>query len=58
MRLVLLALAAVGAWLALRRRRADDHRAVVAWEDGSELELRAGTSERERLTSIAGGVLR
>jgi hypothetical protein len=58
MRLVLLALAAVGAWLVLRRRRADEHRVVVAWEDGSEVELRAGTPEREQLTSIAGEVLR
>ena len=58
MRLVLLAAAAVGAWLLLRRRRADEHRVVVAWADGSELELRDGMPERERLVAIAEGALR
>ena len=42
-RLVLLAAAAVGAWLFLRRRRAGDERhVVVGWADGSELELGDG----------------
>ena len=58
MRLVLLAAAAVGAYLLLRRRRTDPRRVVVGWSDGSELELRPGTPERERLVEIAGGVLR
>ena len=58
MRLALLAAAAFGVWLLLRRRRADERRVVVAWADGSELELRAGTPERERLVSIAEGALR
>ena len=58
MRLVLLAAAAVGAWLLLRRRRADEHHVVVAWADGSELELRDGMPERERLVAIAEGALR
>ena len=57
MRLVLLAAAAVGAWLLLRRRRADGRRVVVGWGDGSELELRDGTP-KERLLAIAEGVLR
>ncbi len=58
MRLVLLAAAAVGAWLFLRRRRSGDERhVVVGWADGSELELGAGTS-RERLVSIAESALR
>jgi hypothetical protein len=57
-RLVLLAAAAVGAWLLFRRRRADGRRVVVAWADGSELELRDGMPEREHLVSIAEGVLR
>ena len=58
MRLVLLAAAAVGAWLFLRRRRAADERhVVVGWTDGSELELGEGAS-RERLVGIAEGVLR
>jgi hypothetical protein len=57
-RLALLAAAAIGAWLLLRRRRADGHRVVVGWQDGSELELRAGSPERERLVDVARGVLR
>ena len=58
MRLVLLAAAAVGAWLFLRRRRAADRRrVVVAWADGSELELGEGAS-RDRLLAIAEGALR
>jgi hypothetical protein len=57
-RLVLLAAAVVGAWLLLRRGRADEHRVVVAWADGSELELGEGVPARERLVSIAEGALR
>jgi len=57
-RLVLLAAAAVGAWLLLRRRRTGDERhVVVGWADGAELELGEGTS-RQRLVSIAEGALR
>ncbi len=57
MRLVLLAAAAVGAWLFLRgRRAADRRRVVVAWADGSELELGEGAS-RDRLLAIAEGAL-
>jgi len=57
-RLVVLAAAAVGAWLFLRRRRtADERHVVVGWADGSELELGEGAS-RERLVAIAEGVLR
>ena len=58
MRLVLLAAAAVGAYLLLRRRRTDPRRVVVGWQDGSELELRPGGHERERLVELAGDVLR
>ena len=59
MRLVLLSLAAAaGVWLVLRRRRADEHRVLVAWEDGSELDLGPGSPQRERLARIAEGVLR
>ena len=50
---VALALAAVGAWLVLRRRSDGGPRVVVAWADGSELELGAGTPERDRLAVIA-----
>jgi hypothetical protein len=50
-------LAAVGAWLLLRRRAADGRRVVVAWQDGSELEFRPGSREHDRLTALAGQVL-
>ncbi len=58
MKLALLAVAGLVAWLVLRRRREDELRVVVAWEDGSELELRDGTPEREQLVAIAAGALR
>ena len=58
MRLVLLAAAAVVAWLFLRRRRtAGERHVVVGWADGSELVLGEGSS-RERLVAIAEGALR
>ena len=58
MRRALLAAAAVGAWLVLRRRRTGDERqVVVGWADGSELDLGEGPS-RQRLVSIAEGALR
>ena len=58
MRLVLVAAAAVGAWLFLRRRRtADERHVAVGWADGSELELGEGAS-RERLVAIAEEALR
>lgn len=53
MKLVLVAAAAV-AWLLWRRRRADGSHVVVAWQDGSELELRDGSPEHDRLVSVAG----
>jgi hypothetical protein len=56
-KLALLAVAGLVAWLVLRRRREDELRVVVAWEDGSELELRDGTPERERLVAIVSGAL-
>jgi hypothetical protein len=56
-RLVLALALALGAWLVLRRRGRDDRRVVVAWEDGSELELRRGSAERESLVSIARGAV-
>ena len=58
MRIVLgLVLAALGAWLVMRRRTPDGLRVVVGWEDGSELELGAGSEERERLVDLARGAL-
>jgi hypothetical protein len=55
-RLLLLGAAAAGAWLLLRRSRADDRRVVVGWADGSEIELRDG-APRERLLGIAEAAL-
>ncbi|MBA2294719.1 MAG: hypothetical protein H0W16_06265 [Actinobacteria bacterium] len=52
MKLVVLALAAWGLWIALRRGRPDPLRVVVAWADGSEVELASGP-ERERLVAVA-----
>jgi hypothetical protein len=52
-----LVLAALGAWLVMRRRTPDGLRVVVGWEDGSELELGAGSEERERLVDLARGAL-
>ena len=58
MRLALLAVAGLVAWLVLRRRRPDERRVVVGWEDGSEIELLDGTPEREQLVTLAADVLR
>jgi len=57
MRFLLLAAATVVAYVLLRRRRDDRRRVVVAWEDGSELELRPGTPERDRLVEVGGRAL-
>jgi hypothetical protein len=57
-RLLVLALAAGAAYVLLRRKRKDSERVVVGWQDGSELELRPGTAERDRLVAVAGGALR
>ena len=46
------------AYVLLRRKRKDSERVVVGWQDGSELELRPGTAERDRLVAVAGGALR
>ena len=58
MKLALLAVAGLVAWLVLRRRREEEPRVLVAWDDGSELELGDGTPEREQLVAIAAGALR
>jgi hypothetical protein len=55
--LVGLLLAAVGAWLLLRRREAPEH-VVVAWQDGSEIELERPSPDRERLVAVAREALR
>jgi hypothetical protein len=57
-KLLILAAAGLALWLVLRGRRGDEPRVVVAWDDGSELELRPGTAERERLVAIAAKALR
>ncbi len=57
MKLLLLGAAVWALWVALRRGRSDPLRVVVAWRDGSELELRGGTAERERLVAVAERLL-
>jgi hypothetical protein len=57
-RLVLLAALGLAVYLVVRRRGTDSHRVVVAWTDGSELELPPGAPERDRLLDSAGRVLR
>jgi hypothetical protein len=57
-KILLLGAVGLGLWLVFGRRRADERRVVVAWDDGSELELREGTEERERLVAIAAAALR
>jgi hypothetical protein len=52
-----LVLAVLGAWLLLRRRSEAEH-VVVAWGDGSELELEPRSPERERLVAVAREALR
>jgi len=56
-KLLLLGAAVWALWVALRRGRSDPLRVVVAWRDGSELELRGGTAERERLVAVAERLL-
>jgi hypothetical protein len=56
--LLAVGLAAVGAWLVLRRRSEDERHVVVAWADGSELELGLGSPVRDELISLAEGALR
>ena len=57
MKLVLLGAVASALWVVLRRGRSEPLRAVVAWRDGSELELPGGTPERERLVAVAERLL-
>lgn len=57
MRAVLLAVAALAAWLVWRRRREPRPRVHVAWQDGAELDLRGGSPEHARLVALAGRVL-
>ena len=59
MRLLLVAVAAVAlAWLVRRRGSDDGRRVVVAWQDGSELELPSRSSDGERFVAIARQVIR
>ena len=58
MRLALLALAGAVALLLLRRRgRADEPRVVIGWGDGTEIRLREGRAEHERIVAAAGRAL-
>jgi len=56
-KLFLLGAVASALWIVLWRGRSEPLRVVVAWRDGSELELRGGTSERRRLVAVAERVL-
>ncbi len=58
MRLLVVAVAALAAYVLTRLRRKDSRRVVVAWRDGSEVELRPGTPERDRLVEVARGAFR
>ena len=60
MRLALLALAGAVALLLLllrRRGRADEPRVVIGWGDGTEIRLREGRPEHERIVAAAGRAL-
>ena len=55
--LTAIVLTVIGAWLLLRRRRDEEH-VVVAWADGSELQLEPRSPGRERLVAVAREALR
>ncbi|HEY7178638.1 MAG TPA: hypothetical protein VH305_05645 [Gaiella sp.] len=57
MRLVLLALAAVGSLVLWRRRRPHGSHVVVGWRDGAELELDGSSPAHAQSTSVAERVL-
>ena len=50
--LTAIVLTVIGAWLLLRRRKHEKH-VVVAWGDGSELQLEPRSPGRERLVAVA-----
>ena len=56
--LTAIVLTVIGAWLLLRRRRDVEHVVVVAWGDGSELQLEPRSPGRERLVAVAREALR
>jgi membrane-associated two-gene conflict system component 1 (EACC1) len=56
-RLALLALAAAVALVLWRRGRTPEPRVVVAWPDGTEIRLREGRTEHERIVAAAGRAL-
>ena len=58
MRLALLALAAAVALVLWRRGRAEEPRVVVVWRDGTEIRLREGRTEHERIVAVAEQALR
>ena len=57
MRLALLVLAAAVALLLRRRGRAGEPRVAIAWRDGTEVRLRKGGAEHERIVAAAGRAL-
>jgi len=56
--LTAIVLTVIGAWLLLRRRKDEEHAVVVAWGDGSELQLEPRSPGRERLVAVAQEALR
>jgi len=50
-------LAAAAAAVLWRRGRADEPRVVIAWPDGTEIRLREGRAEHERIVAVAGRAL-
>ena len=56
--LTAIVLTVIGAWLLLRRRKDEEHAVVVAWGDGSELQLEPRSPGAERLAAVAREALR
>jgi hypothetical protein len=50
-------LAAVAAAVLWRRRRTAEPQVVIAWPDGTEIRLREGRAEHERIVAVAGRAL-
>jgi hypothetical protein len=56
-RLAVVVLAAVAAAVLWRRRRTAEPQVVIAWPDGTEIRLREGRAEHERIVAVAGRAL-
>jgi hypothetical protein len=56
-RLAVVVLAAVAAAVVWRQRRTAEPQVVIAWPDGTEIRLREGRAEHERIVAVAGRAL-